>query len=158
VQTNEQPAAVILESWVSRAAALIVMAIVMMFVVDEDPVVLLREPRLTAAVVCGIAVGLWRLLHPARLEIWRRELVWVNMIGFKRRYRFAEIAEFVVEFGHHTQLGFNWKEDSPCRTRLYRILGALNGYDETIFGLWQEPLFELVDRLNRARILPSAYE
>ncbi len=156
----ETPPTTVQESWLTRGIIPLAIAVAVVGVlVSGRSGIWTLNPLLCAAILAGAcALGVWRIVHPARLEIGPQELVWVDTIGFKHHYAFADIAEFVVDRGtrYGAQVGFNWTEDSPRRTMLNKVAEALAGVDETIAGTWAMSTQDLVDLLNRARILPSA--
>jgi|GEM_PF-1666680 len=108
--------------------------------------------------VSGIFLA-WRYFHPARIEIWPDRFAWTGFFAMRQEFAFADIEEFVTQLrrGQGFVVGFNLRADSPRRTKLAVVAEVLDGVDKVIGGSWEIPADQLLDLLNRTRLLPSAW-
>lgn len=110
------------------------------------------------AVAGGVFIA-WRYFRPAQIEIWPDRVVWTAVLPFRREYAFADIEEFAAQYRGRGGwvIAFRLVADSPRRTKFDAVAEVLTGFDETIGGSWELPNDQLVDLLNRTRLLPSAW-
>jgi hypothetical protein len=157
----ENPPLIVREYWFSRGAlilAVIALTVVSMSHAFDD--LWWRQPvPVCVALVCAWGFCAWHCFRPARLEVWPDKLVRVGLFGFRHAYALADIAEFSVCYQSKggAQVAFTWTKDSPRRTKLAVVSEVFSGVDVMLGGNWELPVQELVDLLNRALLLPSAW-
>lgn len=157
----EYPPIIVRESWTVRVVLILAaIAITIVLMLPGTPDLWSNQPVMTATLVLGIwSLTLWHLYKPTRLEIWPDKLVRRDFAGFRHTYAFADIDEFTVSYVGRggMQAAFFWSKESSRRTKLAAVSEVLQGYDVALGNGWEMPVQDLVDLLNRTRLLPSAW-